>query len=222
MVVRNVHWRIDRRSGVNTIGKGANGDPLIECVGAGARIDNPGSVQCQIGQCEAHRTGDAGSICPLEFHPDSLSADFHDQVQFRSAVDGVKPCAVRLVGSEDFFQRKSFPGSSQLGMPKQVGAGMDAAKGVEKSGVAEIDFGRLDEALARICLPRKEPADHAGLLQGIKIGAGGVGCDTQRTGDLAAIPNLCVVVGEHHPKATHERGRARTRRPPDHAPERYG
>ena len=83
---------------------------------------------------------------------------------------------------------------------------MDAAECVIEARVAEINFGSFDEPFAKIGLPRQKPANHVGLFQGIEIGAGSVRRDPQRGGDFAAVPNLCVIVGEHGPETTHKRG----------------
>jgi hypothetical protein len=90
-------------------------------------------------------------------------------------------------------------------MREQVGRRTNAAQRMKNSRVAKVDLRGLDQALAEVRLPRKQAADHERLLQGIQVGAGRVRSDAHRCRDLAAVPNLRMVVRKHRPKPTHHR-----------------
>ena len=96
-----------------------------------------------------------GRVGSLELHADAFTLNFQNQVKFRTAVNRIEPGLFWLLGLKDFFERETFPRRAEFWIGKQVGGGLDAAKGMVDAGVAEIDFGSFDKTFPEISMPRQ-------------------------------------------------------------------
>ncbi len=106
----------------------ASGDPISKGEGTFARMDDPQCVELEVREGRSHGSGQLGDIAAFELNPDLFAMVEEQEIEFAPAVDRVEICLVRLVGSEDFFHRKTFPRGTEFWMGEEIGSPLARSK----------------------------------------------------------------------------------------------
>src|SRR5574337_326714 len=71
---------------------------------------------------------------------------------------------------------------------------VDTQQLVQQAAVAYVDPGRLDLALAKVCVPRLQLAHHQRIGEQVQIAPRGRFADTQRSRRLCRVPDPAVIM----------------------------
>src|SRR6266545_1955790 len=86
-------------------------------------------------------------------------------------------------------------------MARQVGEGLQVEECVQEPAVDDVDLGGFDLAFLKILMPGRELADDESAGEDIAIAGHGGVRDSEGAGELRAVPDLPVVMGDHGPKS---------------------
>ena len=105
----------------------------------------------------------------FRFHRDPLSTTAQDQIDLRPTRRPVKVGLPLGEHPHQLFQHKAFPGRPQDRMPQDRITIGQLQQRVQETTIAQIDLGRLDEALADIRVVGWQEADHERLREELEI-----------------------------------------------------
>ncbi len=72
---------------------------------------------------------------------------------------------------------------------------------MREATVADIDLGRLDQALGNIGVPGFQSSNEEQIDEQVEIGGDGLAVDAERAGKLSGIQQARLMMGQHHPEA---------------------
>src|SRR5436305_14259672 len=100
-------------------------------------MDHVEAVELQVGEGDVHRSGDLGRVAVLEFEAEPKAATHDEKVELGAAVSRPEEAfsGPRAQAGNHLRQAKSFPGSSNLGVARQVGEGLQVEERVQEPAV---------------------------------------------------------------------------------------
>src|SRR6266498_671919 len=78
---------------------------------------------------------------------------------------------------------------------------------VQQPGVAQVNLRRLDLPLSQIFVPRLKLPHKERVCKNVQMPLDGCVCLSQRACDLGGVPDLPVIMRQHHPKSPERQGR---------------
>lgn len=159
-------------------------------------------IQTKILQGRPHRPGHGRSCGALELEAESTVAANDEEIEFGAGVCGPEETLFRLGGNprHDDVEREAFPRGPNLGVRFNLAGGPEAEEGVQQPAVTDIDLGRLDLPLADVLVPALELPHHECICQYVEVSPDCCVPDPEGSRELGGVPDLSMVVCEHHPE----------------------
>ena len=187
--------------------QGQGGDGVGERILPIPRIQDPQVRKPQILDDHVHGFRGARGVGAFELEAPAPSPPQQHQVQLGAALGGVEVRLPLPVRDQRLLQGESLPARAVARVRRQVLHLFQPQQEVQDAAVAQVDLGRLDEALAQVLEPGRQHPDHERPRQQIAVVVHRGDAHVHRAPQFRGVPGLPVVVRQHPPEAAQRLGR---------------